>query len=158
MDTPEGRYVELPTADVPMGWSNHPDLFRVKACFTQDRVNETLRPSRHFSRPQPILTDNQSVYIFKEQGRGYHVWNEISGGVAEIKENSWEDIIAKLKEGGLFSLTLSPLRTVDDPSGEPTSNIPYLPNPDFVDRPHLMEKFQVPPQRSVLLYGPEGSG
>lgn len=156
MGTPEDDYLDVRVADVPIGWSDHQDHLRVKTYFTNLRVNETLHPSLYFSRPQPILTDTQSVYIFEEQGRGYYIWNEISGGVAEIKENSREDIIAKLKKGGLCSLSLSWLRTVDDPSGEPTSNIPYLPNPDFVDRPHLT--FQIPPQRSVLLYGWEDHG
>lgn len=156
MEPQEGHYVELRTKDVPIGWSNHPDLLRVTTDFAHHRVNETLHPSLYFSRPRPILTDTQSIYIFEEQGRGYYVWNDISGGVAEIKENSWDVIIAKLNEGGLFSLILSPLRTVDDPSREPTSNIPYLPNSDFIDRPYLTENFQIPLQRSVLLYGSEG--
>lgn len=158
MDTPEGHYVELRTADVPIGWSNHPDLLLVEPYFTHRRVNETLHPSLHFSRPKPILTDNESLYIFEEEGRGYYVWNEISSDVAEIKENSLRDIIAQLKEGGMAYLTLSRLRRVGDPSGKPTSNIPYLPNPDLVDRPHLTENFQIPPPRSVLLYGLGGRG
>lgn len=158
MEPLESPYVELRTADVPIGWSNHPDLLHVNTYFAHHRVNETLHPSLYFSRPRPILTDTQSIYIFEEKGRGYFVWNDISGFVAEIKENSWEDIIGKMRDGGLFSMTLSPLRTVNGPSGEPTSNIPYLPNPDFVDRPRLTENLQIPPQRSVLLYGSGGSG
>ena len=159
MDRWGGRYVQLRTADVPIGWSNHPVLLRVETYFADGhRVNECLHPSLHFSHPWPILTDTHSTYIFEEKGRGYFLWNDVSGSVAQIMENSWEAIITKLRQSGLVSMTLLPLRTLDGPSGEPTSNIPYPPNPDFVDRPRLTKKFQVPPHRSVFFFGPAGCG
>lgn len=158
MDRWEGHYVELRTVEVPIGWSNHPDLLQVEDYFWELRINECLHPSLYFSRPRPILTDTQHDFIFEEQGRGYYLYNDISGYVFQIKENSLKDILAKWRDGGLFSMTFSQLRTVDGPSGEPDSNIPYLPSPDFVDRPRLTEKFQIPPQRSVLLYGLSGCG
>lgn len=158
MDLWKGRYVELHTADVPIGWSNHPVLLGVETYFADSHcVNECLHPSLHFSQPRPILTDTQSTYIFEEKGR-YFFWNDISGSVALIEENSWEDIIAKLRQSVLAPMSLLPLRTLDGPSWEPTSNIPYSPNPDFVDRPHLTGKFQMPPHRSVLICGPGGCG
>lgn len=155
----EDRHVELPTAEVSSGWSNDPALLRVKPYFMdRHRVNECLHPTLYFLHPQLILKDAQSTYIFEEKGRGYFVWNDISGSVAETKEKSLEDIIVKLSDSGLASITLSPLRTLDDPSEEPTSNIPYPLNPDFVDRSCLTKIFRIPPHRSILLYGPAGCG
>lgn len=158
MDRWEGRYVELRTAEVPLGWSNHPAHLRLETYFAGPRnINDGLHPSVHFSHPRPILTDTEATYIFEEEGRGYFIWNDISGYVAEIREKSWDDIIEKMNEGGVTSITLSLLRSLDGPSGEPTSNIPYPPNPDFVDRP-LMKKIQLPPPRSTLFVGPDGCG
>lgn len=155
----EGRYLELRTAEVPIGWSNHPELLRVETYFADSsRVNECLHPSVHFQQPRPILTDTQSTYIFEEKQRGYFVWNDISSSVAQIKEDSLETILGNLRKSGLASMTLLSLRTLDGPSGEPSSNIPYPPNPDFVDRPRLTEKIQMPPHRSLLLFGPGGCG
>lgn len=89
--------------EVPIGWSNHPKLLRVETHFAdQDRVNENLHPSLHFSRPRQILTDTQHNFIFEEQGRGYYVYNETSSDVFKIKENSLEDIldeVAKIDSG-----------------------------------------------------------
>ena len=159
MDRWEGRYVALRNAEVPIGWSNNPALLQLETYFADHhRVNECLHPSLHFSHPRPVLTDAQSTYIFEEEGRGYFLWNDISGSVAEIKEKSRDGIISKLNDGGLAFITLSLLRTLDGPSGEPTSNIPYLPNPDFVDRAHLTENFQIPPPRSIVLYASDGYG
>ena len=150
---------DLRMTDVPIGWSNHPELLREEAYFTNHRVNESLHPSQYFSNPQPILTDTQSHYIFEEEERGiYYVWNDISSYVFKIEEDSLANIRKKLSNGGLFSMNLTQLRTIDGPSGEPTSNVPYLPNPDYVDRPDPTEKLRLPPQRSVLLYGSGGCG
>ena len=154
----EGSYRKLPMADIPIGWSNQPDEIAYGKFFTRNHVNETLHSSHHFSHALPILTDTRLEYIFEEKGRGYYVWNDISGSVAEIKESSLKDIITKIKNGGLRALTLSPLRAVDDPSGEPCSNIPYLPNPDFVDRPDLTSKFSIPPRRITTFWGLGGCG
>ena len=159
MDRGGGRYVRLRPGEAPLGWSNHPAFLRLETYFADHRrVNECLHPSLHFSHPRPVLADTRSAYIFEEKGRGYFIWSDISGIVAEIKEKSLDDIIAKLNDGGPDLLTLSSLRRLNGPSGEPTSNIPYPPNPDFVDRPHLTEKFSMPPLRSMFLNGSDGCG
>lgn len=157
MESSDGRY-EFSTAIIPTGWSNQSDQLGVNTYFAHKRMNETLNPFDYFLHPLPILTDNQSEYIFEEEGRGFYVWNDISGKVAKIEESSLEDIIAKLKDGGLHSLKLSSLKTVDSPSGEPTSNVPDLLDPDFIDRPGLMDQIPIPPQRYVILHGWMGSG
>ena len=157
MDTWDGHYVELRTVEVPIGWSNHPAQLKVKSYFMDLGVNESLHPSVHFSHPRPILTDTLYDYIFEEQGRGYFLFNDISGYVYQIEVESLQDLLAKWRDDGLYSMTHSRLRNIWSP-WEPTSGVPYLPNPDFLDRPLVTENFQIPPQRSVLLYGSGGCG
>ena len=129
----------------------------VGTSFDRESINETL-PSSHFLHPLPILTDTQSEYILEEKGRGFFLWNDTSGWVFKIKERTLEDILKKLKARELDNSCLSRLRAVDDPSVEPDLNIPYLPNPDFVDRPDITEQFRIPPKKTVVFHGLHGSG
>ena len=143
-------------AKTPAAWSHQPETLGLGTTFTQDRINEALHPSHQFSHAKPILKNTESEYIFEDKGQ-YYLWNAVSDRVSEIREDSLNDIVTKLQGGGLLSLTLAPLRAVDDP-GEPCSNVPYLPNPDFVDRPDITSTFTIPPQKNVFLTGSMGVG
>jgi len=73
---------------------------RVSTYFPNRRVNETLNPRDHFLHPVPILIDNRLGYIFEEKGRGFFIWNQISGAIAKIEDSQLDHIIMKLKDGG----------------------------------------------------------
>ena len=152
----EGLSLGSSRANIPARWSDRPETLGLGTTCTQDRINEALHPSHQFSHAKPILKNTESEYIFEEEGQ-YYLWNIVSDRVSEIRENSLNDIVTKLQHGGLLSLTLASLRAVDDP-WEPCSSVPYLPNPDFVDRPDITSKFIIPPQKYVLLKGMSGVG
>ena len=152
------KYIELSTRNVPGGWSNHPDSLGVDTSFTRELVNEILPPSLYFTNPLPILSDSDSNYVFEEKGRGYFLWNDISGWVYEIKASTLEELLMILDAGGPCPSHLSRLQTIDEPDGNPTSNIPYSLNLDFVNRPDFTHRFSIPPKKATVFHGMHGCG